>query len=154
MLEQLSAFASRVKAAIAGETGRRFAISSLTRMECLAKPMRAADLALQRHNEEGFRVYHLLELNEEAFVDAAQLRARFTLETRDALHLACAQFHRYEALWTNDDGLARAGHGLAVNIVAPRATGAGISGRNRTRRPHFGAPRPRTIASGWPCAAQ
>jgi len=47
---------------------------------------------------------------------AAELRARYGLRTPDALHLACAQHHGCQALWTNDDRLARASHGLAVGF--------------------------------------
>jgi predicted nucleic acid-binding protein len=48
---------------------------------------------------------------------AAQLRARFNLRPPDALHLACAQVHGCDALWTNDDRLVAASHGLAVNLL-------------------------------------
>ena len=48
---------------------------------------------------------------------AAQLRARFNLRTPDALHLACAQANGCEALWTNDDRLVSASHGLAINVL-------------------------------------
>jgi hypothetical protein len=34
-------------------------------------------------------------------------------------HLATAQFHNCEALWTHDARLATASHGLAVNVLAP-----------------------------------
>jgi hypothetical protein len=34
------------------------------------------------------------------------------------LHLATAQHHRCDALWTNDDRLLQASHGLARNILA------------------------------------
>jgi predicted nucleic acid-binding protein len=59
-----------------------------------------------------------LDLPEQVYLQAAQLRARFGLKTPDALHLACAQYHRYDALWTNDDRLAQASQGLALRIVA------------------------------------
>jgi predicted nucleic acid-binding protein len=51
------------------------------------------------------------------YLQAAQLRARFGLKTPDALHLACAQHHGCDALWTNDGRLAQASHGLAQNIL-------------------------------------
>lgn len=51
-------------------------------------------------------------------VQAAHLRAHFGLKTPDALHLAAAQHHRCQALWTNDERLSKAGHGLAVNVLA------------------------------------
>ncbi len=119
LIEQHPVFAPMVQATIANQTANRLAISGLTKMECLVKPMRTADLALQRRYEAGFCLYQPLELPEPVFLLSAQLRARFGLKTPDALHLACAQFHGCAALWTNDDRLARAGHGLAVNILAP-----------------------------------
>lgn len=54
---------------------------------------------------------------ESVYLEAAELRARFGLKTPDALHLACAQYHRCGALWTNDDRLTRASHGLARNVL-------------------------------------
>ncbi|MBC7648600.1 MAG: type II toxin-antitoxin system VapC family toxin, partial [Vitreoscilla sp.] len=51
------------------------------------------------------------------FLQAAMLRARFGLKTPDALHLACAQHHGCTALWTNDERLAQAGHGLARSVL-------------------------------------
>ena len=43
--------------------------------------------------------------------------ARFGIKTPDALHLATAIGHGCAALWTADDRLQRAGHGLAVNVL-------------------------------------
>lgn len=103
--------------AIAREAPERFAISPLTKMECLVKPIRSTNLILQRHYEASFDAYHILSMSEEVFLLAAHLRARFSLKTPDALHLACAQYHRCDALWTNDDRLAQAGHGLASSIL-------------------------------------
>jgi len=54
---------------------------------------------------------------EPVYPQAAMLRARFSLKTPDALHLACAQHHRCTPLWTNDNRLAQASHGLAYNIL-------------------------------------
>ena len=48
---------------------------------------------------------------------AAMLRARWGLKTPDAVHLACAQHHGCDALWTNDDRLARASHGMASDVL-------------------------------------
>jgi len=50
------------------------------------------------------------------FIQAAQLRARFGFRTPDALHLACAQRHQCEALWTNDARLHSDSLGLALDI--------------------------------------
>jgi uncharacterized protein len=115
--EQHPVFGPAVLAAMAREAPDRLAISAMTKMECLVKPMRIANLVLQRHYERGFGAFHLLAMPESVFLLAAQLRARFGLKTPDALHLACAQHYRCDALWTNDDRLAQAGHGLARNIL-------------------------------------
>lgn len=108
---------TRVRARMA-MAARQLAISPLVRMECLVGPMRTGNLVLQRHYEEGLQHLHLLPLPEAVFAQATVLRARFGLKTADALHLAAAQFHRCEGLWTNDDRLAQAAHGLAVNVLA------------------------------------
>lgn len=109
--------ADPLRAAVAGSPRARFAISPLVKMECLVGPIRRGDLAMQRHYEDFFGRYLTLPLSDAAYLLAAQLRARFGLKTPDALHLACAQHHRCDALWTNDDRLAKAGHGLARNVL-------------------------------------
>lgn len=95
----------------------RFAISPLVKMECLVGPVRRGDPVLQRGYFESFEAFTALAMPEPVFLQAAQLRTRFNLKTPDALHLACAQHHRCEALWTNDDRLAQASHGLARKIL-------------------------------------
>jgi predicted nucleic acid-binding protein len=75
------------------------------------------NLVLQRYYEQGLRRLVNLPLPEAVFLQAARARAQFGLKTPDAIHLAAAQHHRCAALWTNDDRLAQAGHGLAVNIL-------------------------------------
>jgi predicted nucleic acid-binding protein len=110
-------FGERVRAALAAEPTGQFAISPLIKLECLVKPIRDGDLALQRHYEAVLGQLALLALPETVFLQAAHLRARFGLRTPDALHLACAQHYRCSALWTNDERLAQAGHGLARNVL-------------------------------------
>jgi predicted nucleic acid-binding protein len=46
------------------------------------------------------------------------------LRTPDALYIACAQHHRCDALWTNDDRLTSVSLGLAINVLAEPGTGA------------------------------
>lgn len=101
-------------------SAHRFAISPLVKLECLVAPMRSGNLLLRRHYEEGLAQFELLTMPEAVYYDAAQLRASFGLRTPDALHLATAQHHRCSALWTNDDRLAQAAHGLSSNIMSPR----------------------------------
>jgi predicted nucleic acid-binding protein len=105
----------------------RFSISPLVKCECLVGPMKRGDPVLQRAYTELFDQFISLPMPEPVYLLAAELRARFGLKTPDALHLACAQHHRCDALWTNDDRLAQASHGLAVNALQHQAA--------RARRP-------------------
>jgi uncharacterized protein len=99
----------------AGEA--RFGISPLVKCECLVGPIKRGDPVLERAYIELFGIFVSLAMPEPVYLQAAQLRARFALRTPDALHLACAQHHRCEALWTNDDRLAQASHGLARSVL-------------------------------------
>lgn len=108
---------ARVRQAFGGQAG--LAVSPLVKLECLVGPMRSGNLALQRYYEEGLAQFQLLDMPEQVYLLAAALRARFSLKTPDALHLATAQFHGCRALWTNDDRLATASCGLAVNLLHP-----------------------------------
>ena len=72
---------------------------------------------LERASSQLFYQSALLPLPDPVYLHAARLRAHFGLRTPDALHLACAQHHGCDALWTNDDRLAQASHGLAFNIL-------------------------------------
>ncbi len=111
-------YGERVLKALAAEPADRFAISPLVHFECLVAPMRDGNLVLQRYYEEGLAQFAQLPVTEDVFRQGAMLRARFGLKTPDALHLAAAQHHGCDALWTNDDRLAKAAHGLALNLLA------------------------------------
>ncbi|MEN8719811.1 MAG: type II toxin-antitoxin system VapC family toxin [Oceanococcaceae bacterium] len=115
LFEDVANHGARLREQIAVRPETQWAISPLVSMECLVGPLRSGDIVLQRHYEEGLRQLRVLPLSEPVFLQAAALRARFGLRTPDALHLAAAQHHRCEALWTNDDRLAEAARGLAVN---------------------------------------
>jgi predicted nucleic acid-binding protein len=106
-----------VTGAIARAEEARFGISPLVKCECLVGTMRRGDLVLERAYSQSFDQFALLPIPDPVFVQAARLRAHFSLRTPDALHLACAQYHGCEALWTNDDRLARGSNGLAYNIL-------------------------------------
>ena len=116
-IENHPVWADKVRAALASEPGERFAVSPLIKLECLVKPLKTGDMGLQHRYESGLSEFIQLALPEAVFLQAAQLRARFGLKTPDALHLACAQHQGCAALWTNDDRLAQAGHGLVRNIL-------------------------------------
>lgn len=93
------------------------AISPLVTMECLVGPLRADDLGLHDHYLRALDQFRRLPLDHDQFVRAAALRARHGLRSPDALHLAAAQTHGCDELWTNDDRLAAAAGGLAVRVV-------------------------------------
>ena len=116
-IENHPVWAGEVKAALASEPSDSFAMSPLIKMQCLVKPFKTGDIGLQHRYESGLSELVQLPLPETVFLQAAQLRARFGLKTTDALHLACAQHYGCAALWTNDDRLGQAGHGLARNIL-------------------------------------
>ena len=94
-----------------------FGISPLVKCECLVGPIKRGDPVLQQTYTELFDQFVSLAMPEPVYLQAAELRARFGLKTPDALHLACAQHHRCDALWTNDDRLAEASHGLARSAL-------------------------------------
>lgn len=106
-----------VRSRLAENTEREFAISSLVTMECLVAPLREENLSLHDHYLRVLGQFARLALHEEHFVRAAELRAAHGLKTPDALHLAAAQLHGCDELWTNDSRLASASHGLAVNLI-------------------------------------
>jgi predicted nucleic acid-binding protein len=103
--------------AMTDSVDRRFGISPLVKCECLVGPIRQGNSGLQRDYNDFFATLTPLDMPEEIYLQAATLRAHFRLKTPDALHLACAQHHRCEALWTNDDRLVQASHGLARAIL-------------------------------------
>jgi len=117
-IENHPVWAGVVRAALKSELDARLAVSPLIKMECLVKPLKTGDIAMQRRYEAGLNEFVQLPMSETVFLQAAMLRARFGMKTPDALHLACAQHHGCTALWTNDDRLAQAGHGLARNVLS------------------------------------
>lgn len=110
-------FGQQIRDALTQETENEFAISPLVKLECLVKPIESANVELQRYYDAAFDTITVLSMPEIVFLQAAQLRARFRIRTPDALHLSCAQHHRCASLWTNDDRLISAAHGLAVNVL-------------------------------------
>ena len=117
LVEQHPALGARVTAAMANVTEARFGISPLVKCECLVGVLKRADAVLERAYADLFDRLVSLDMPEPVFLRAAELRARFGLRTPDALHLACAQHHGCDALWTNDDRLAQASAALARRIT-------------------------------------
>jgi uncharacterized protein len=117
LAEQHARWGESVAGAIAQGKGARFGISPLVKCECLVGPIKRGDPVLQRAYVDLFHQFQSLDMPEPVCLLAAQLRGQFGLRTPDALHLACAQHHGCDALWTNDDRLAQASHGLVRNIL-------------------------------------
>ncbi len=107
----------RVRERLAASGDEIVAVSGLVTMECLVGPLRAGDLGLRDHYERALRNFERLPVGEAQFIRAAELRAQHGLGTPDALHLAIAQSHGCDELWTNDTRLAAAAHGLALDVV-------------------------------------
>lgn len=106
-----------VTAALANASDARFAVSPLVKCECLVGSVKRGDPVLESSFMEVFDLFETLAMPESVYLQAAKLRGRFGLKMPDALHLACAQHHRCDALWTNDDRLTKASHGLARMVV-------------------------------------
>jgi uncharacterized protein len=117
LVESHSALGAAVAAAMAHATQARFCISPLVKCECLVGVLKRGDANLQRTYADLFGNFVLLDIPEPVFLRAAELRARSGLRTPDALHVACAQHHRCDELWTNDDRLTQASTGFARRIA-------------------------------------
>jgi predicted nucleic acid-binding protein len=117
LAERHARWGEPVADAMARATEARFGISPLVKCECLVGPIKRGDPVLERAYTELFEFFVTLAMPEPVYLQAAELRARFGVKTPDALHLACAQHHRCAALWTNDDRLEKASHGLARNVL-------------------------------------
>ncbi len=118
LVERHPGWGMQLTEAIANEASATFAVSPLVKCECLVAPIRRGDPVLRSAYNGLFEQLIVLDMPEEVYLHAAELRARFGLKTPDALHLACAQHHRCDALWTNDDRLAQASQGW-VRVILP-----------------------------------
>lgn len=92
--------------------------SPLTELECLVQPLRLKRQDLIDKFTGFFAIGLKLDMPDTVYREAARLRAESGIRTPDALHLATARYHACTELWTNDDRLAEAAGGLAVNITA------------------------------------
>jgi uncharacterized protein len=99
------------------QTSRYHQVSHLVMAECLVKPLRLGDSFSVGRFEDFFEEMTNLELTEPVFRQAAQIRAASNLKMPDAIHLACAQFHSCDEIWTNDERLDLVSRGLARRVV-------------------------------------
>ncbi len=118
LVEKHEVFCARVERRVADAADSTFAISDLTRMECLVLPFRNADKALVDRYRNWFNEARLISLGSAVFEKAARLRAEHSsLKTADALHLATALQNNCDQFWTNDGRLARIAPTIVRNIV-------------------------------------
>lgn len=118
LVEKHEVFCAQVEQMVADWADFTFAISDLTKMECLILPFRNADQALVDRYRAWFNEACLISLGSAVFEKAARLRAEHSsLKTADALHLAAALHDNCDQFWTNDDRLARIAPTIIRNIV-------------------------------------
>jgi hypothetical protein len=107
----------RVADAMARSEGAGYRISPLVKCECLVGPIRRGDPVLERAYTELFALFIAGYAGAGVSASSAVACPLLCADAPDALHLACAQYHRYAALWTNDNRLVQASHGLARNVL-------------------------------------
>jgi uncharacterized protein len=116
-IEQTSGFHQEARATLTSQPMSQFCVSHLVMAECLVKPLRFRDgIAIGRF-EDFFKEATNLDLGEAVYRQAAQIRSASSLKMPDAIHLACAQFHGCDELWTNDERLNGVSRGLARRVV-------------------------------------
>lgn len=83
--------------------------SELTRLECRVKPIQRGDGRLLQEYEQFFdqSVDEIVELTREVMDLAAEIRAKYSFKTPDAIHLAAAVAAACDVFLTNDRQLAR-----------------------------------------------
>lgn len=91
-------------------------ISELVKMECLVGCEQRADLSLRDEYLEFFDTLPSVEMLEDCYFRAAELRGRKSLKAVDALHVSVAQLAGCSYFWTDDSRLANSMPGFAVNL--------------------------------------
>lgn len=115
-IEDAGAAGNKARQALAGQTDERFAVSTLVVLESLVLPLRTDDYRTRLSYERFFETLEVLNLDEPVMVRAAELRAKHTISTTDAIHLACADFNLCTDFWTNDKRLNKVANGLTVKV--------------------------------------
>ena len=118
LLEEHPQFSAIVRRAFGTAENKTFCISPLVELECLVGPLRADNQPLVQRYTSFFQQQIVLEIAAVTYRFAAELRAQHRLKTPDALHLAIADHHNCDELWTNDNRLNEAATGKAVNLFS------------------------------------
>ncbi len=118
LVERHPLYEPRLREELEGLEGAELAISPLVRLEVLVRPLRDGDEDLAQLYRLFLAEQLMLDMPEEVYDAALSLRAKHTLKTPDALHLATAQYHGCSQFWTNDNRLGKVAGGVARNILA------------------------------------
>jgi predicted nucleic acid-binding protein len=100
------------------DSAERFAISPLVLMECLVKPLREADTALEDDYRLTLGELAKLPIEAETYERAARLRAATGVKTPHALHWATAALTGCAAVWTADAAFSAKSSGFAIDQFA------------------------------------
>jgi predicted nucleic acid-binding protein len=95
-----------VERAAQAEQGLVFT-SRFARLECLSKPVAEGNSAKQALFEGFFGKLGLISVSDDLLELAVSLRARFTLRSADAVHLATAIAYKADVFLSGDRELAR-----------------------------------------------
>jgi predicted nucleic acid-binding protein len=124
-------------------SGDAVAVSDAARMECLVGPLQSGNASVLADYQQffGSAGIQLLLVTAAVWERAAQIRARFKLQSLDSIHLASAIEHGCGLFLTNDAQLARcldrAGH-LAIFGRLSRWQFLGSGGEGFHQRVEFG----------------
>ena len=120
LIEGTSDLKSRIWAEVSRFGGDEvtFVCTPLTRLECLVKPLRTADIDLQDLYERYFSAseVRMVEIGTAVWDQATHIRARYGFRVPDALHLATAVTHGCSVIVTRDAQWRRFGEGR-VEII-------------------------------------
>jgi predicted nucleic acid-binding protein len=99
-------------------TDQEYAISPLVLMECLVKPLRHSNTALEDAYRATLNEFRLLVIGTEAYERAARLRAATGVRMPDAIHWATAALNNCVEVWTGDSSFSAKSAGYAVDKFA------------------------------------
>jgi uncharacterized protein len=117
-IEKHHLYSAKIESLMKNSVNVEFCYSPLIRMETLVMPLRTNDFQLQSHYELFFDTQILLPITNEAYDNAAQLRANFpSLKTPDAIHLSTAIYHNCDEFWTNDNHLDKIAPNIVKNVL-------------------------------------
>lgn len=116
LVERHPRFYVPLRARIAAYGDAVFCVSTLTRLECLTRPLRERDSDLVDRFDSFLQTCDMLPIDD-AVVHAALDWRVAGLKTPDALHVAVAKRYGCIAFWTNDNRLAKAAPEWSENVL-------------------------------------